>query len=228
MKTLDFTRCVRPDGSSYGTAGKCRKGVERPREEQEEQDYEKKMFFSLLNKRYADQPERRARLAEAYSRAETLANKIRDLDDGDTIVVSTHMSVTLKKKISDFDEVSVALKPGPKGKEVSFQVNGELDYGQIEDPRDKVKAVLAVRNMFYTLTRALKPGDILTCSAYEEDGHGDNRKKAYKKIGFFEKGEYLVGVVNEGGGVSPPDFAETKQDVINWYVALFGTRPGRN
>ena len=24
----DYTRCVRPDGSSYGTAGKCRKGVE--------------------------------------------------------------------------------------------------------------------------------------------------------------------------------------------------------
>ena len=26
--TYDFTRCVRPDGSSYGTGGKCRKGTE--------------------------------------------------------------------------------------------------------------------------------------------------------------------------------------------------------
>lgn len=26
--TYDFTRCVRPDGSSYGTGGKCRKGAE--------------------------------------------------------------------------------------------------------------------------------------------------------------------------------------------------------
>ena len=24
----DFTRCVRPDGSAYGTGGKCRKGNE--------------------------------------------------------------------------------------------------------------------------------------------------------------------------------------------------------
>ena len=26
--TYDFARCVRPDGSSYGTSGKCRKGSE--------------------------------------------------------------------------------------------------------------------------------------------------------------------------------------------------------
>lgn len=31
---LDFTRCVRPDGSAYGTAGRCRKGVESPLKEQ--------------------------------------------------------------------------------------------------------------------------------------------------------------------------------------------------
>jgi hypothetical protein len=29
----DFTRCVRPDGSSYGTGGKCRKGTEGEKEE---------------------------------------------------------------------------------------------------------------------------------------------------------------------------------------------------
>ena len=27
-KSYDYTRCARPDGSVYGTAGKCRKGVE--------------------------------------------------------------------------------------------------------------------------------------------------------------------------------------------------------
>lgn len=27
--SYDFTRCVRPDGSSYGTGGKCRKGTEQ-------------------------------------------------------------------------------------------------------------------------------------------------------------------------------------------------------
>lgn len=28
--TFDYTRCVRPDGSAYGTGGKCRKGTEQP------------------------------------------------------------------------------------------------------------------------------------------------------------------------------------------------------
>ena len=31
---LDFTRCVRPDGTAYGTRGKCRKGAEKEKEQQ--------------------------------------------------------------------------------------------------------------------------------------------------------------------------------------------------
>jgi hypothetical protein len=31
--TYDFTRCVRPDGSAYGTGGRCRKGTEEAKEE---------------------------------------------------------------------------------------------------------------------------------------------------------------------------------------------------
>jgi len=30
---LDFTRCIRPNGTAYGTRGKCRKGVQQDREE---------------------------------------------------------------------------------------------------------------------------------------------------------------------------------------------------
>lgn len=33
--THDYTRCVRPDGSSYGTAGKCRKGIEKDLKDQD-------------------------------------------------------------------------------------------------------------------------------------------------------------------------------------------------
>ena len=34
--TYDFARCVRPDGSSYGTSGKCRKGSESDAKEKPE------------------------------------------------------------------------------------------------------------------------------------------------------------------------------------------------
>jgi hypothetical protein len=32
---LDFTRCVRPDGTAYGTRGKCRKGTEQAKPQKE-------------------------------------------------------------------------------------------------------------------------------------------------------------------------------------------------
>ena len=32
--TYDFARCVRPDGTSYGTGGKCRKGTEQAKQEE--------------------------------------------------------------------------------------------------------------------------------------------------------------------------------------------------
>ncbi len=32
--TYDFTRCVRPNGSVYGTRGKCRKGTEEAKKEE--------------------------------------------------------------------------------------------------------------------------------------------------------------------------------------------------
>lgn len=32
LRSYDFARCVRPDGSAYGTRGKCRKGTESQKE----------------------------------------------------------------------------------------------------------------------------------------------------------------------------------------------------
>ncbi len=34
---FDFTRCVRPDGTAYGTRGKCRKGTEEVKKEESAQ-----------------------------------------------------------------------------------------------------------------------------------------------------------------------------------------------
>lgn len=36
VNTLDFARCVRPDGTAYGTRGKCRKGTEQEKENSED------------------------------------------------------------------------------------------------------------------------------------------------------------------------------------------------
>lgn len=38
LSSYDFTRCVRPDGSVYGTRGKCRKGTETAKEAERKVD----------------------------------------------------------------------------------------------------------------------------------------------------------------------------------------------
>lgn len=223
----NFTRCVRPDGTAYGTSGRCRKGVERSEEEQEEQEYEREHFFRILKKRYSDQPELDAKFRDRFQKMEELANKTRELDDGKYIIISNHIGVTLKKRISDFNEVSLSFKQPPS--EVSFQVNGDYDYGQIEDPRERIRATLAVRDMFRTLTRALEPGKVLLCSAYDEDERGHIRERAYQKIGFSPAGDngLMRGIVQKGGGVQPYEFSERGKELLYWHLALFGSLPKR-
>ena len=77
----DFTRCVRPDGSAYGTSGRCRKGVEgeKPKEDKPatnaaakpEQDYDKEKMrkaYILMDmaRQHADlgEPEKEADFAK--------------------------------------------------------------------------------------------------------------------------------------------------------------------
>lgn len=236
--TLEFTRCVRPDGSVYGTGGKCRKGVEQAKEvvrrafkrsdeEKEEQEYEDRWWTKQINEKLVDEPERRDIAIKRYNLNRDKANNIRNLDDGSTVVVSNQTQISLKRRLNDFDEVSLVFH-GNIG-EVSFLANGEYDYGNIEDPKDKVKAALTVRRMFGLLTQSLSPGEVIHCYAYDEDGRGDKRKKAYERIGFVDNGDgQLVGQVRKGGGVEPPhSFSENLGSLRDWYVALFGELPPR-
>lgn len=235
--TLDFSRCVRKDGTAYGTKGKCRKGVEqakevlrritkRPKEETQDQDFEDRWMEKRV-KQLAAEPERQKIAIREYDINRGKANSIRAADDGSTVVVSNQFDIVLKRNLNEYDRVSLKFQGSTK--EVEFLANGEHDYGSIEDPRDKVKAALTVRRMFGLLTQSLSPGDVIHCYAYDEDGRGDKRKKAYERIGFVDKGEgQLVGQVRKGGGVEPPhSFSENLGSLRDWYVVLFGELPSR-
>ena len=227
----DFTRCVRPNGTAYGTSGQCRQGVEkqkppRPEGEQEKQEREKELFGYLLKKRYDDQPERKEKALRRYEQNEKLAEKLRDSDDGKTEVLAAYAGVSLTRRLSNFDEVSLDFD----GRTVSFKANGEFDYGTIEDSRDRVKAVLEVRRMFRDLTRSLRPGTVLEAIAWDEDGREEQRTRAYEKIGFVSAPDGLLRArVSESGGLeASPSFSESMGSLRDWYVALFGFAPEEN
>ncbi len=227
----DFTRCVRPNGTAYGTSGQCRQGVEkqkppRPEGEQEKQEREKELFGYLLKKRYDDQPERKEKALRRYEQNEKLAEKLRESDDGKTEVLAAYAGVSMTRRLSNFDEVSLDFD----GRTVSFKANGEFDYGTIEDSRDRVKAVLEVRRMFRDLTRSLRPGTVLEATAWGEDGREEQRTRAYEKIGFVSAPDGLLRArVSESGGLeASPSFSESMGSLREWYVALFGFIPEEN
>lgn len=227
MTYFNFARCVRPDGTAYGTSGKCRKGVKRPKEEQEEQAYKNKEFIRFLTKYYKDKPELQEKYRDGYTKMGELAAKVRKFDDGKFNIVSTHEGVTLKKRISDSNEVSFLFNNSDRS--VSFKVNRDYNYGQIKDPRERVRATLAIRDIFKTFTRALEPGTVITCSPFDGDGRGDVREGAYRKIGFSSPVKGVMrAIVQEGGGVHwPYEYSERERELRYWYLALFGSLPKR-
>jgi hypothetical protein len=48
-ETLDFTRCVRPNGTAYGTGGKCRKGTEEAKPVEDKGAKSKDLFIAGKN-----------------------------------------------------------------------------------------------------------------------------------------------------------------------------------
>ena len=48
-------------------------------------------------------------------------------------MTSDHRQVSLKRRPNDFDEVSLTFFPGRN--EIEFQVNGNFDFGTIEEPK---------------------------------------------------------------------------------------------
>jgi len=67
--SFDFTRCVRPNGTVYGTSGKCRKGTEEAKVASPPKSRSKKVKLTPAEKK-ARQAETRARMAAAASRME--------------------------------------------------------------------------------------------------------------------------------------------------------------
>lgn len=106
--TMDFARCVRPDGSSYGTRGKCLKGVES-REEMSAIDQLSRMLPKgekivgssgtvHIARGDAPSPQKKSlkrQIEEAYAR-ETAARAAGDLE-GARKAMREHMALTKKR-----------------------------------------------------------------------------------------------------------------------------------
>lgn len=112
---LDFTRCVKPDGSAYGTSGKCRLGVEQDKEEKINKM--KKALSSSFEEFEKDfGPEFRKKISDPAEdfRSRTQAAKLNELSAEDTVklVAAKRLAVT----IESFHELEVPGVPSSKQK----------------------------------------------------------------------------------------------------------------
>ncbi len=114
----------------------------------------------------------------------------------------------------------------------NYQVNGGYDAGTVTDRAQQIKVASQVRQMYDATVRAAPEGQVFNTSAYDEDGRGGSRKKAYQRLGFSkpDDNETMYAVKRNGRMVpaeasdekdSPLLFTEDDQDQI-WLEIVFG------
>jgi hypothetical protein len=87
----------------------------------------------------------------------------------------------------------------------NFVVNGEYDIGQITDRREQLEIALKVKKSWDALTQSLPSGSIVKTSAWEADGKGKEREKAYMRVGFGEplNGGEMYSQKRKDGSMAP-------------------------
>lgn len=239
-EVFEFTRCVRPDGSAYGSRGKCKKGVEqdKPGDQVEEgegyykpgkvtgggsvnldtslmaygpfdvesarEDYEdtKKHLPGLLkhlNKKDLTPEEKdrrrkilknelvstRLALRQAENNQKFLSELKKKVPKGVELRVTGHSGIVMLSKTKEGNIVTVTHSPQDG---FNFKVNGDYASGTVKDRREQVKIAYTVKSCWDSLVQCLPEGTIVKTSAWDGDGRGEARERAYMRVG-FSKGD---------------------------------------
>jgi hypothetical protein len=113
--TYDFTRCVRPDGSAYGTNGKCRKGtegekkVEAAKPKKAAKELKDSGSLTRVAKVVKEKAAKKAEPAPATDKAKSVAD-IKKAQEDYTKLLKRQIELSTSGKMDE------ALKMGPKVK----------------------------------------------------------------------------------------------------------------
>jgi hypothetical protein len=250
----DFTRCMRPNGTYYGTRGKCRKGVESGAEksgrEQKERvpkvaRNERKGTYSNLSKKAQEAMGRgeidlalklNARAMKLLKDSENKKSEGPAKDEKRSKISNLKESlknVKTGKVSSDDDSVTISARFGkntiktivtPKTDgsfEIGYKVNDSYAKGGISVAKEKLKAILIAKRQFEEVLKTLSEGTKVRAFAYDDDGSGDIRKKAYEKLGFKHQGNNVLTGVLKSGKIEGADFSEGIEGVSIWMDVFF-------
>lgn len=236
---FEFTRCVRPNGSVYGSRGRCKKGTEQAKEEEvgykpkktvgggavninpdqieysafdvksarEDYDATKKSVAGKLKKLDSDESlsqgekdKRRERLKNSLAVAKTtlrqaennrkfLSDLEKKVPQGVELRVTGLSGIVLLAKTKGGNAVTVTYSPNDG---FNFMVNGKYSAGVVTDRREQVETSLIVKKCWDSVVQTLPEGTIVKTAAWDGDGKGASREKAYMRVG-FSKGDETDG-----------------------------------
>jgi hypothetical protein len=150
--------------------------------------------------------ELRVRSAERNLKGKELEKRKKELDQWRKHVTSAHGSnkkfaEDLKQEMpknvrltsdTGSGEVVMTARVGKNVVEATFSPKGGFNYrvneshnkGSVKDRKEQLKVAQTVRQMWDATVRAAPEGTVFKTSAYDEDGGGAARQRAYERIGF--------------------------------------------
>jgi hypothetical protein len=235
QEVYSFGTCQRPDGSYYGSPGRCVKGSDAalPKKEKAEKtqggggrpagEAAAQAENDAKLKRF-EEGGRRGMVREFKKNAE-IADKIRTSSgSSDMTVTNDENGIYIEQKVAG-KSVRTAIERGRNGElQVAYEIDGSYDAGKVTDRGEQIKVARAAHRQFQESVKGMPDGTEVAVYAHKDDGNGAAREKAYKKLGFADAdGDGLMMATLNGGVLDSSDYAESERDMVKvWTKIIFG------
>ena len=123
--------------------------------------------------------------------------------------------VSIEKTTKAGDKVAMTFS----GRNIRFEVNGQMDAGGVTNRTAQMEVAGAVRSAYDAITKSLSPGAIISTVAYTDDGKGAARQRVYERIGFSKAkpGETIYAVKLKDGSMAPLSEKDPQEALIRQY-----------
>lgn len=127
------------------------------------------------------------------------------------------------------NKVKTLITPKTDGSyEIGYKVNDSYTKGGVTDRREQVRVALTAKRQFDSALSSFPDGTKIRAIAYDDDGGGDTRRKAYEKLGFKHQGNNVMTGVVSRGKIEGMDFAEKMSSEEKlWFQIIFAGKTGK-
>jgi len=181
-----------------------------------------KEAMSVMEKIRAKEEKQNPKAQEKEQSAQRVLSDLKKVKVSETTKLSSDSKgVYITDKVGN-NEVKTLITPKSDGSfEVGYKINGSYAKSNVTDNREKVRLALVAKRQFEQALAALKEGTKVRAVAFDDDGGGELRRKAYEKLGFKHQGNNVMTGVISGGKVQGMDFVEAGDSAKVWLQVVF-------